>query len=110
MLMGFAGLILWLGFLCLCVDFSGILPFLWIGLAGLVGFVFSFALLFDEAHHRRWGMLVLVLCGVASYFLIQSLPSALQTAVGPPSPLAYILVSAPVLGLAGAVWGIFWKP
>src|SRR5438034_10997204 len=109
MLMGFAGLILWLGFLCLCVDFSGILPFLCIGLAGLVGFVFSFALLFDEAHHRRWGVLVIVLCGISSCLLIQSLPSAAQLAHDPPYPLSYLPARVPALCLPGPFGENHWQ-
>jgi hypothetical protein len=92
------------------ISFSDVLPYLSIGLSGLVGLGFSLALLFDETRHRLWGILMLVPNGVASYFLIQFFLFVIQHAVGPLSVLLYILASAPFLGLAAAVWGIFWKP
>lgn len=36
------------------LSFSEALPYLSIGISGLVGLGFSFALLFDEARHRLW--------------------------------------------------------
>jgi hypothetical protein len=72
----------------------------------------SLAILFDEARHRLWGILVLVPYGAASYYYLNQLyfPVFLYFADIPLGgwfwPLAYALF----LGLAGAIGGILWKP
>jgi len=95
------------------LSFGEALPYLSIGLSGLVGLGFSLALLFDEARHRLWGILVLVPCGAASYYYLTQLflPALIRLDATIPLPgwfwpLAYALF----LGLAGAIGGILWKP
>jgi hypothetical protein len=95
------------------LSFSEALPYLSIGISGLVGLGFSFALLFDEARHRLWGILVLVPYGAGSYYYLTQLffPALIRLDATIPLPgwfwpLAYSLF----LGFAGAIGGIFWKP
>jgi hypothetical protein len=94
------------------LSFSEALPYLAIGISGLAGAGLSIALLLDEARHRLWGILVLVPYGAASYYYITAInwPVLCCLASIPlPGwfwPLAYALL----LGLAGAIGGIFWKP
>jgi hypothetical protein len=92
------------------VGFSVFLPYVSIGLSGLVGLGFSIALLLDRARRRLWGILVLASCGVASYFLIQFwifiyLDWLILGFFG-----VYALAGALFLGATGAIWGILWKP
>jgi hypothetical protein len=95
------------------LSFSETLSYLSIGLSGLVGLGFSLALLFDEARHRLWGILVLVSCGAASYYYLTQLflPALIRLDATIPlpgwfGPLAYALF----LSLVGAIGGILWKP
>lgn len=94
------------------LSFSEAIPYLSIGLSGLIGLGLSLAFLFDEARHRLWGILVLVSYGVASYYYLTQLylPVLIHMAEIPLGgwfgPLAYALL----LGLAGAIGGILWKP
>ena len=94
------------------LSFSEAIPYLSIGLSGLVGLGLSLALLFDEARRRLWGILVLVPYGVASFYYLTQLylPVLIRMAEIPLpgwfGPLGYALL----LGLAGAIGGIFWKP
>jgi hypothetical protein len=94
------------------LSFSEALPYLSIGLSGLVGLGLSLALLLDEARHRLWGILVLVPYGVASYYYLVHifLPSFLHFADIPQPGWLWPLAYAPFLGLAGAIGGILWKP
>ena len=94
------------------LSFSEAFPYLSIGLSGLVGLGLSLALLFDEARHQLWGILILVPYGAASYYYLTLLylPVLIHLATIPlPGwfwPLAYALL----VGLAGAIGSIFWKP
>jgi len=94
------------------LSFGEALPYMSIRLSGLVGLGFSLALLFDEARHWLWGILVLVPYGTASFYYLTQLylPVLIKNATIPlPGwfwPLAYALL----VGLAGAVGGILWKP
>ena len=92
------------------LSFNDVLPYLSIGLSGLVGSFLSIALMLDEAHHRLWGILGLVPSAVASYFLLQWFQFVLREAIGPLSRWLYILASSPLLVLAGAIGGILWRP
>jgi len=92
------------------VGFSVFLPYVSIGLSGLVGLGFSIGLLLDGSRRRLWGILVLSACGVASYFLIQfwvfiDLDWLILGFFG-----VYALAGALFLGATGAIWGILWKP
>ena len=93
------------------LSFNEALPYMSIGISGLVGLGLSLALLFDEARHRHWGILVLVPYGVASFYYLNQLyfPVLIRMATIPLpgwfGPLAYALF----LGLAGTVGGILWK-
>ena len=94
------------------LSFSEAFPYLSIGLSGLVGLGLSLALLFDEPRHQLWGILILVPYGAASYYYLTLLylPVLIHLATIPlPGwfwPLAYALL----VGLAGAIGSIFWKP
>jgi len=94
------------------LSFNESLPYLAIGLSGLVGLGLSLTLLFDEARHRLWGILVLVPYGAASYYYLNQLflPVFLHFADIPLPGWFWPLAYAPFLGLAGAVGGILWKP
>jgi hypothetical protein len=94
------------------LSFSEALPYLSIGLSGLVGLGFSLLLLFDEARHRLWGIMVLVPYGVASfYYLIWIyLPVLIHLAFIPLPGWFGPLAGALLLGFTGAIWGILWKP
>ncbi len=84
------------------LSFSEALPYLAIGLSGLAGAGLSLALLFDGARHRLWGILALVPYGAAS---------VLCCLASPPLPgWFWPLAGALLLGLMGAIIGIFWKP
>ena len=94
------------------LSFSEAIPYMSIGISGLVGLGFSIALLFDEPRHRLWGIMVLVPYGIASYYYLTQiyLPVLFRMAdiplgVGWFWPLAYALF----VGLAGAIGGILWK-
>ncbi len=94
------------------LSFSEALPYLAIGLSGLAGAGLSLALLFDEARHRLWGILVLVPYGAASYYYITEINYPVLCCLasiplpGWLWPLAYALM----LGLVGAIGGILSKP
>jgi hypothetical protein len=94
------------------LSFSEALPYLSIGLSGLVGLGFSLLLLLDEARHRLWGIIVLVSYGVASfYYLIWIyLPVLIRLAFIPLPGWYGPLAGALLLGFMGAIWGIFWEP
>ena len=95
------------------LSFSDALPYLSIGLSGMVGLGFSLALLFDETHHRLWGILVLVPCGAASYYYLTQLflPALIRLDATIPLPVWFWpLAYALFLGLAGAISGILGKP
>lgn len=88
------------------------IPYLSIGLSGLVGMGLSLALLFDEHRHRIWGILVLVPYGTASYYYLNQiyLPVLIRMAEIPLGEWFWPLAYALFFGLAGAVGGILWKP
>jgi hypothetical protein len=94
------------------LSFSEALPYLAIGLSGLAGVGLSLALLFDEPRHRLWGILVLVPYGSASYYYWTAINWPVLCCLASPPlpgwfwPLAYALL----VGLMGAIIGIFWKP
>jgi hypothetical protein len=94
------------------LSFSEALPYLLIGISGLVGLGLSLALLVDEARHRLWGILVLVPYGAASYYYLVHifLPVFLHFVEIPQPGWFWPLAYAPFLGLAGAIGGILWKP
>jgi len=94
------------------LSFSEAFPYLSIGLSGLVGLGLSLALLFDEARHRLWGILVLAPYGTASFHYLNQifLPVLDHLATIPLPGWFWPLAYAPFLGLAGAIGGILWKP
>ena len=94
------------------MSFSEAIPYLSIGLSGLVGLGLSLALLFNEARHRLWGILILVPYGVASYYYLTQLylPVLIHMATIPLPEWFGPLACALLLGLAGAIGAIFWRP
>ena len=94
------------------LSFSEALPYLAIGLLGLAGAGLSLALLFDGACHRLWGILALVPYGATSYYYITEINwPVLCCLASPPLPgWFWPLAGALLLGLMGAIIGIFWKP
>ena len=94
------------------LSFSEAIPYLSIGLSGLVGLGLSLALLFDEARHRLWGILVLVPYGIASFYYLTQLylPVLIHMATIPLPEWFGALAYGLLLGLAGAIGGILWKP
>jgi hypothetical protein len=94
------------------LSFSEALPYLSIGLSGLVGLGLSLALLLNEAHHRLWGILVLAPYGTASFYYLTQLyfPVLIRLATIPLPGWFWPLAVALVLGLTGAIGGILWKP
>jgi len=94
------------------LSFGEALPYLSIGLSGLVGLGFSLLLLFDEARHRLWGILVLAPYGAASFYYLTQLylPVLIHLATIPLPGWFWPLAGALFLGLVGAIGGILWKP
>jgi len=94
------------------LSLSEALPYLSIGLSGLVGLGFSIALLFDEARHLLWGILVLAPYGTAFFYYVTQihLPVLIHLATIPLPGWFWPLAGALFLGLTGAILGIFWKP
>ncbi len=86
------------------LSLSEALPYLSIGLSGLVGLGFSIALLFDEARHPPYG--------AASFYYVTQihLPVLIHLATIPLPGWFWPLAGALFLGLTGAILGIFWKP
>ena len=94
------------------LSFSEAIPYKSIGISGLVVLGFSLPLLFDEARHLLWGILVLVPYGTASYYYLTALhlPVLIRLATIPLGEWFWPLAYALLFGLAGAVGGILWKP
>ncbi len=94
------------------LSFSEALPYLSIGLSGLAALGFSLALLFEEARHRFWGILVVAPYGTGSFYYLTQLyfPVLIHNATIPLPEWFWPLAGALFLGLAGAVGGIIWKP
>lgn len=80
-----------------------------LGGIGLLVLAFAILLIVDEAHHAIWGLILAVLYGLAGYFLVPDLLLSLSS-FNRLDPLWEVAgVIGLILGLAGGIWGFFWK-
>jgi hypothetical protein len=87
-------------------DFRGVVNFLFTPL-GVMLLVFSIIQFVDVDHRRVWGSIVALFCALEGALVLAFFGSSLYTVSQTVQFLSFF--AGPVVGLAGGLWGVFWK-
>ena len=87
-------------------DFRGVVNFLFTPL-GIMLLVFSIIQFVDVDHRRVWGSIVALFCALEGALVLTFFGTSLYSVS---SVVQFLLfLAGPVVGLAGGLWGVFWK-
>lgn len=87
-------------------DFRGVVNFLFTPL-GLILLIFSIVQFVDVDHRRVWGSIVALFSCLEGSLVLAFFGTSLYSIS---SVVQFLLfLAGPVLGLAGGLWGVFWK-
>ena len=87
-------------------DFRGVVNFLFTPL-GVMLLVFSIIQFVDVDHRRVWGSVVALFCALEGALVLVFFGTYLYTVSQVVQFLSFF--AGPVVGLAGGLWGVFWK-
>jgi hypothetical protein len=87
-------------------DFRGVVNFLFTPL-GIMLLVFSIIQFVDVDHRRVWGSIVALFCALEGALVLAFFGTSLYSVSRVVQFLLFF--AGPVVGLAGGLWGVFWK-